>query len=396
MQMNDVLLESLLHQDEGPTLDFKRDQYAFKKGSSPLETERQRSKLVKDILAFANTKRDNSAFILTGVEEVKGGGSEVLGVNYHLDDEELHDFMNRRTQLPVEFSYKRYTIDGGEIGIIEIPVQDRFLYSRQDYGEVRENTVYIRDGSTTRAATPEEIIEMSTQQRPDLNLSWADSENKLDLSSPFTAHCLLLFPPIPLDTFDLPSSPVPRWNGIEFPSLSHSRPNSDYSLELIVYTCFNAYFTPLGLQLRNVSGVAAKRVRFEGMMTKQKGLEIRDESPLFPEKEIRLFSEIDVLPLSREHKVRVELQEDSRSWIISVEFGDVRAGERVTTIDTLWFRSQDSGIVSLNGKLLGDNIPEPISCSLEIRFESECRPMTVDDVEFYKNAHFESIGLNEE
>ena len=398
MQLTPVFLESLLHHDEGPTLDFKRDQYAFGKGSTPDRKELLRSKLVKDILAFANTEREISAFVLIGVEEVKGGRSKVIGVKDHLDDENLHDFMKRRTQRPVEFSYRKFPIDDVEIGVIEIPVQDRLQYLAQDYGEVRGNVVYLRDGSTTRTATPEEIIEMSTAKRPELTLSWADSEGNVALPSPIAVKTLLLYPPLPLGTFNFPSPPVQRGYGVEIAAIFHSHPNLDYSRDLIVYASFKALFIPLGLQLHNESGVSARRVRFEGTMNKQKGLAVRDVSPSFPKKEIGLFadfSNIDVLPLSHEHQARLELVEDSERWMISVEFGDIRPGESVTTIETLWFGSYESGIVSLNGKLLGDNISEPISCSLGIQFESGFRPMTVDDVDLYKRAHFEFTRFDE-
>ena len=239
MHLDDVILESLLQQEEGPALDFKRNQYAFNKGSSPKQTELLRSKLVKDVLAFANTKRDISAFILIGVEEVKGGRSKVIGVRDHLDDEVLHDFMNRRTQRSVEFSYRRYPIDGVEIGMIEIPVQDRFLYLTQDYGEARGNVVYIRDGSTTRSATPEEIVEMSTQKAPVLVLKWLESDTGEVLPSPCLVTSLAYDPLLPEDTFGNPQN-LNNVLGLEIL-------NPNYSRDLIAYASDRVSYKPLGL-----------------------------------------------------------------------------------------------------------------------------------------------------
>ena len=104
MSLNPALIESLLHEEESHVLDFKQGQYRFKKDSSSELTEKNRSELVKDLVAFANTERTQSAFIMIGVKEVKGGRSEVTGISEHLIDDDLHDFMNRRTQRPVEFS----------------------------------------------------------------------------------------------------------------------------------------------------------------------------------------------------------------------------------------------------------------------------------------------------
>ena len=70
--MNSALLEELLNEDEGSTLDFKRDQYPFEGADDDLKAE-----LLKDILAFVNAWRRTDAYILIGVEEVKGGRSKV-------------------------------------------------------------------------------------------------------------------------------------------------------------------------------------------------------------------------------------------------------------------------------------------------------------------------------
>ena len=68
------LLESLLDMEEGPALDFKGMQYHFNKAKDEAKSE-----LLKDVLAFANSQRYRTAYILVGVEERRGGRSEVVG-----------------------------------------------------------------------------------------------------------------------------------------------------------------------------------------------------------------------------------------------------------------------------------------------------------------------------
>ena len=114
------ILESLLNMEEGPTLDFKKEQYRFIKAS-----DIDKSELLKDILAFANTQRYRTAYILVGVEEVKGGHSEVVGVDEHLDDANLHQFVNYKTNRPVIFSYFPFRVEEKEIGVLDIPIQNR-------------------------------------------------------------------------------------------------------------------------------------------------------------------------------------------------------------------------------------------------------------------------------
>ena len=114
--MTNEELEFLLNAGEGTALDFKREQYAFQGANNS-----DKSELLKDILAFANSWRENKAYILIGVDEVKGGRGKVVGITDHLDDAQLQQFANSKTQRPIDFSYNPFSIEGIEIGIIEIP-----------------------------------------------------------------------------------------------------------------------------------------------------------------------------------------------------------------------------------------------------------------------------------
>ena len=62
-----------------------------------------KSELLKDILAFANAARQITAHILIGVEEDAMGWGKVVGVTKHLDDAKLQQFVNGKTNRPVEF-----------------------------------------------------------------------------------------------------------------------------------------------------------------------------------------------------------------------------------------------------------------------------------------------------
>ena len=171
-----------------------------------------------------------TAYVLIGVREVPGGRGEVLGVDDHLEDASLHQFVNSKTQRPVEFSYEVFRTDGLEIGVIEIPLQERPLYVRRTFGKVQAEAVYIRDGSSTRKATPDEIKRMGTRQfveaTPRLELNWADIAQRLTVPSPYQAHTRLLRPLLPVNTFDLPPQ-----RGI-LAGLGPT-PNTDYSQEII-------------------------------------------------------------------------------------------------------------------------------------------------------------------
>ena len=168
--MDQALIEDLLNEDESSSLDFKRDQYPFEGA-----TDAEKGELIKDILAFANAWRRSDAYILIGVDEVRGGRSTPVGVQNHLEDAKLQQFVNSKTNRPVEFRYEVATVDQLEIGIIHIPLQERPIYLAKDFGKLPKNTVYIRRSSSTDIATPDEVSKMrlpivGTNRKPKLSL----------------------------------------------------------------------------------------------------------------------------------------------------------------------------------------------------------------------------------
>ena len=139
------------------------------------------------------------------MREVKGGRSEIIGVQSHLDDANLHQFVNGKTQRPVEFSYLPFRTADGEIGVIQIPLQERPVYLKRRFGGIDKNEVLIRDGSSTRVASPDEIARMGAERAfsstPQFSLEWADVDLHKILHSPHTVRSLVLDPILPEDTF---------------------------------------------------------------------------------------------------------------------------------------------------------------------------------------------------
>ncbi len=362
------LLEGLLHEDEGTSLDFKGAQYPFE--NAPAE---QKAELLKDVLAFANSWRRTTAYLLIGVEEVKGGRSKIVGVNKHLDDAKLHQFVNSKTQRAIEFCYRIVPIEGVEIGVIEIPLEERPVYLKKQYGNLRENAVYIRDGSSTRVATPDEIARMGVQRvlekPPQFVLDWANLERRNVLPSPCVLNTLILSPQLPESTFALTRS--------NYQSLDTR--NSNYPQEVIYCTLERAFFSSLGICIHNDSSVVGKRVRFEGTLRKSDGVFVQDQVEETPSKSIYgAVTPRDLVSLNGTPG-EVDLQEYENRWEIAVDFGDIRPQQKVWMASPLWFGSAHCKMVKLHGQLFADNLPEPISYSLEIKFEVEQRGMTMDD-----------------
>src|SRR5262249_24151559 len=128
-EMTPELFEQLLHEEETTTLDFKEQQYPFAKA-----TDEDQSEILKDIIGFANAWRRSDSYILIGVRDIRGGRAEVLGINEHLDDHSLQQFVNTKTNHPIRLHYEAFTFDGQTTGIIKIEDnQDRPIYLKRDF-----------------------------------------------------------------------------------------------------------------------------------------------------------------------------------------------------------------------------------------------------------------------
>lgn len=373
MPIDKNTLEQLLYEEEGSALDFKRDQYPFEDAD-----DKDKSELLKDILAFANARRRTTAYILIGVDEVKGGRSEIVGVGKHLDDAKLHQFVNSKTQQPIEFSYQPFRTENVEIGVIEIPIQERPFYLKKKFGKLDENVVYKRDGSSTAIATLDEIAKMGVKQdssgTPQLVLEWADIKRRVVLPSPPTVKSLFLNPKLPDDTFEKPRS-------IYSSPIDNASDNKNYSQEVIFYTRQMALHKSFGLRLFNDSGVAGKRVRFVGSVAKDNTFSVLADQRERPYR--KTMDKITNL-MRQQHRSNPYpcVRELTDRWEITIDFGDVRPRQEIWTTSALLIASKN-GITRLEGELQGDNIPEPIPCVLEVSFEVEQRPMERSDVEPY-------------
>ena len=334
--------------------------------------------MLKDVLAFANSWRTTTAYILIGVEEVKGGRSKVVGVHTHLDDAILHQFVNAKTQRRVEFSYQVVPIEGTTIGVIEVPLQKRPLFLMGRFAGLRPQQVFIRDGSSTRDATPDEIAKMGAEEviegTPDLSLQWADLTDHTVLLSPHTIRSVVLRPLLPSNTF---SQPHRYFSGME------SFSNQDFSREVINYAALRAFLTPLGLRLQNRSGVVGKRIRFIGYIARSAGTAIQDGIDALPSRETLSGLSLSGSMLREPTDIDISARDYADRWEIEVDFGDMRPRDEAWTTNGLFVGSMNPGLIGLKGELRGDNLPVPIECELEIQVDVGHRAMEMRDVAPY-------------
>lgn len=248
--MDSNLLTVLLKESESTSLDFKRDQYPFVGA-----TDDQKSELLKDILAFANAWRHAEAYILIGVDEKQG--NKVVGVSSHFDDASLQQFVNSKTQTPLTFSYETAPYQGKEIDVFRIPLQERPLYLKRDFGSLKKDTVYIRRGSSTDIASPAEVAEMGKAsiggaRTPTLRLEFAEPSTSKGLGTSIQL-----------------SSTVVEYDDDKIPDYSTSHgmfaaatfhENASYYRELAAYIRTIELFNSFKVRVVNTSGELAEDV----------------------------------------------------------------------------------------------------------------------------------------
>ncbi len=178
-----IELCSLLHRSESETLNFKRDQYPFY-GKAPdyaKISDEAKSEFLKDILAFANAWKDSDAHIVIGVAETDGRAGQIVGADPPLKDNNVQELVNAKTNRPVSFLVEVVQHEGVSLTLIQIKqAQSRRIFLTKDFGKLRKNVVYIRQGSSTSEMTPDEVCELGREeiktvvekQRPDICLEF--------------------------------------------------------------------------------------------------------------------------------------------------------------------------------------------------------------------------------
>ena len=163
-------IRELVLEGESNHLDFKREQYHFVGLSGP-DGDKEKAKLLKDVLAFANAFRKDPAFILVGVDESLPRDQSVAGIPSQdvIDDATLQQFVNSKTNRPIPF--RAYTVSCSDSRVVEVLeidpcANDRPFYLKKGFGGILQEEVWFRSGSSNTKATPDDIYRMGLTTLP--------------------------------------------------------------------------------------------------------------------------------------------------------------------------------------------------------------------------------------
>jgi hypothetical protein len=172
-EMTESELATLLNRSESEILDFKSKQYLFAGASNE-----DKGELLKDILAMSNAWKTSDAYILIGVEEENERAIGICGAATTLGDNDVQQFVNSKTNRPISFRLEVFLHKGANLTIIHIDKnQRRPIHLIKSFGGLEKEVVYIRRGTSTDKAAPEEIAEMGkedarTNAKPDVGLEF--------------------------------------------------------------------------------------------------------------------------------------------------------------------------------------------------------------------------------
>jgi hypothetical protein len=390
MKKDNSLIENLLYGEEGVDLDFKRDQYKFLKASDD-----EKGELLKDILSFANSWRRSDAFILIGIEEVKGGRSNVYGISDKFDDAQIQQFVNSKTNRPITFSYQNIDFEGKCIGIFHIPVQIRPIYLKKDFGKLKKETVYIKRGSSTEIAKLDEIAKMGNslyqieQSQPVLEVFFANLEERVLLSNIYQISSLNLKTPKKKDIpdYELPSSERP-----DLMSFTLERANYSYYRKLADFIKQHYLYTPVNFAIKNTGPSVAKDVRIEFKISdKNNVIKAIDKGDLLsaPKASYSSFNSPLFYPKSSVNSTEyLNVKRISDYWLIEAGVKKVQPKSVTWLENTLFLGAIKSLGFPIETTMYSDDLPEPSVKNLIVKVNSEERDATLEDIKELESERF--------
>jgi hypothetical protein len=349
--MNDALFDRWLFESESDSLDFKRDQYKFIKGS-----DEEKSELLKDILAMANSWRRSDAYIVIGIEDKPEKPNLIHGISEHLDDAVIQQFVNGKLSGTCLFDYLTYTKDSKTVGIIRIPVQKRPVYLTKNYGSLKANTVYVRRGSSTDIAKPNEVSMMGLPNieiaNANLDVEFFNTSTNQMIGRVFTRET----------TFLSILDEVPEYSEKVTVMMPTVGLNSSYYKDYIDFINFTYSYIPIHFAVKNIGDIEAVNLRFE-LEISSGDIDVLLDGEELVQPDTRKFYNLKSLnsPVSSYRFEKFE-----RKCKIYNTLDRLHAKRTLALSGTVYLQSKKSVILKAKATLFFDGQSKPIEKELEI------------------------------
>lgn len=294
---------------------------------------------------------------------------------------------NSEIQRPINFTYKTILIDGVKIGVIRVPIQSRPYYLERDYGKLKKHVVYIRRGSSTDEASPEEVYSMGrsevsdTKEVPDLSFEFASLEKRMSIGTEKSIEAILLtIPPIKTIPDYIEEGPL----SIHMKPFGHT--NYGYYRDLVKYYYVLKKSEKLSFSLKNNSNITVSDIRVELVIEKQDAKFIffgHDDFPKFPKSHYDPIANIRPLSeqIARDAKPSIKIQDLGDEYRIEVPFEKAQPRQIVFCDEFIFVAANDSYEIYPKVTIYADNIPIPLETSLIIRCNVIGAPGSLEDIE---------------
>lgn len=365
--MNGTLYDRWLYESESDSLDFKRDQYKFIKAS-----ELDKSELLKDILSMANSWRRVDGYIVIGVEDKPEKPNNILGITEHIDDADLQQFVNSKVSRTCLFEYSTYTNEGKTLGIIIIPVQKRPIYLTKNYGALKADTVYVKRGSSTDIAKPDEVSKMGLNNEEIANATL--DVGFLNISTNQIIGNLLKYETSLLIIRDK----IPEHSKNVSGMLPVIGMNRSYYKDFVEFVNFKFSYIPIHFAIVNTGEKEAVNIRFE-LEINNSDVEVLLDGDEIEQPEPEGFYKMKSInsPVSSYRYEKFEAKCKIYNAI------DRLHAKRTLALDgTVYLQAKKSMILKAKATLFYDGQSKPFEKELEIRIE--CKSIELNWKEFYE------------
>ncbi|KXU89804.1 hypothetical protein CI15_06345 [Paraburkholderia monticola] len=375
--MDQDFLRALLYRAEGADLDFKREQYKVS-GS-----DAERSELVKDVLAMANAWRESTAYIILGVAENKSDFPIVVGIADLHDDAHFQQIVNSKVHPKIDFAYEVCKFDGLLVGVISVPKQKRPFYLPKRFGDVNADTVYLRRGSSTAIAKPDEIAlmgqgDVQRREPPKVSLTFKDADDE-DISSSVRQLVHVDFG----DIKQLPDYREPDVDAMySMLNMRHST-NSDYWREGAKYVADKFGWVRATICIKNESRYSLTHCKLEFTVKDGGGnsLAIRyaDDLARAPQHGLKIPKSLYDIGRSVDLEVVAATKRSPSKCIYHID--KVLAGDTITSDAAVALTASESGLITINGQFFAHELESPLPLTCNCEFIVEKRDVSFEQLQ---------------